>query len=362
MFKNEKRTTSVMMKKYLLSLFMLSAMTFTVQAQGQEPLQGIPYYLPKTAIRLSILVERTHYQPGRLVKYAEMYMKLQGLSLNETMQYRIVGTKFHTYGLPDSTKFYVAFMGKKHTIQDLQRDRNGVLIAVNATTKEPLEPQKYVSARKPILPNPKDYMNADILAATNSAKMAELIAKEIYEIRDSRNLLSRGQAEFMPKDGEQLKLMLHELQTQETALMQVFEGVTSKDTTEYVFTFVPTKQHQEELVFRFSKYLGVCDKDEQGGIPYYIRVEDLNLLTELPTTADDGKMKDYAGIHVNLPGKVRISLQQMNTPVENVEAYAGQFGRVVTLSGELFSKKQFTKMQLNPITGNIENVETTMLK
>lgn len=350
------------MKKTIFSLFILSSACFTALAQGQTPLDGIPYFLPRTAVRLSILIEKTSYKPGNLAKYAEKYMKVQDVALEESTQYRIVGTSFQALGLPDSTKSYVALADKKHTINDIQRDENGVIMAINTTTKKPVAPAPFVPARKKAIPNPKDYMNADILSATSSAKMAELIALDLYEIRESRNLLSRGQAEFMPKDGEQLKLMLANLNAQETALMQVFEGTTTKDTTEVFLTFIPTKEVNKELLFRFSKHFGICDKDDLGGSPYYISVEDMKLLPELQTVADDGKRKDYAGIHVNLPGKIKITLFNAEKSLNTFELYAGQFGRTVTLSGELFGKKQLTRLVLNPVTGNIENVQTEILK
>lgn len=50
--------------------------------------------------------------------------------------------------------------------------------------------------------------------SNSSAKMAELVAKEIYSIRESRNALLRGEADNMPKDGAQLKLMLDNLNQQ----------------------------------------------------------------------------------------------------------------------------------------------------
>ena len=43
--------------------------------------------------------------------------------------------------------------------------------------------------------------------ASSTAKMAELVAKEIYNIRESKNALLRGQADNTPSDGAQLKIM-----------------------------------------------------------------------------------------------------------------------------------------------------------
>lgn len=59
--------------------------------------------------------------------------------------------------------------------------------------------------------------------------MAELVAKEIYNIRESKNALVRGQADNMPKDGAQLKLMLDHLDEQEQAMTEMFSGVLNKE-------------------------------------------------------------------------------------------------------------------------------------
>ena len=38
--------------------------------------------------------------------------------------------------------------------------------------------------------NPRDFLTEEILMAGSTAKMAELVAKEIYNIRESKNALS----------------------------------------------------------------------------------------------------------------------------------------------------------------------------
>ena len=58
--------------------------------------------------------------------------------------------------------------------------------------------------------------------ASSRAKMAELVAKEIYNIRESKNALLRGEADNMPQDGAQLKIMLDNLNLQERAMTEMF--------------------------------------------------------------------------------------------------------------------------------------------
>ena len=350
------------MKKIMVTIAALAFAALPGLAQGNTQTEGIAYFLPKTGIRLAVLVEKTTYTPGELAMYGEKYMKLFNTQMQKNTEYRVVSINITDFGMPDSTKHYVAAMDKKHSITDVRLADNGVLLAINATPPTPKQPKSFVPARAKRPLNPKDFMNQDILSAGSSAKMAELIAKEIYDIRDSRNQLSRGQADAMPKDGEQLRLMLNNLDQQEQALLQVFSGTTVKDTTETVINFVPTKAVEREVLFRVSRHYGMADKDDLGGAPYYISVEDLHSIPTMQASIDKGKSKDNAGVYVNLPGKVKISVAQEGNLRAAIELYMAQFGKTEPISGELFSKKQLTRMVLSPITGTIESVKTETLK
>ena len=108
----------------------------------------------------------------------------------------MLGLDINSEGERDTSKFYVAPVDSKHNIQTLELDDNGVLLAINAEPKQIKERVPFKPAPKPAPLNPRDYMNEDVLSAGSSAKMAELCALEIYDIRDSRSLLSKGQADL----------------------------------------------------------------------------------------------------------------------------------------------------------------------
>uniref|UniRef100_A0AB33J7P0 DUF4831 family protein n=1 Tax=Prevotella sp. GTC17259 TaxID=3236795 RepID=A0AB33J7P0_9BACT len=325
--------------------------------QAQQPVEGTTYFLPKTAIKFNLLIEKTTVTPGQLALYADKYMRLRNVPQKPSTAYRLVSVNMRSVGIPDSAKQFTLQMDKKHIIYSVNRDENGVLLAVNA---QPLKKQAYKpfkAARKPTLPDAHNYMTEDILAAGSSAKMAELIAREIYDIRDSRSQLSRGEAEFMPKDGEQLKLMFENLDTQEHALMQMFEGTTQKDTVETELTFVPEKEADKQLLFRFSKKLGMVDLDDLAGAPYLIKIEDLHdIATVQLGVENEKKSKDDIGLNVNLPGRIRITLFKADEQWASFELYAAQFGRMEKISGEMFGKKINTNLVLNGITGNVESI------
>jgi hypothetical protein len=346
------------MKRLIIAI---SIILCSLGINAQQPVEGSTYFLPKTAVRFSVLVEKTAYTPGELAIYGEKYMKLTDIDYNSSTSYRIVSTTLSSIGTPDSSKQHTAVIDKKHSIISVERDRSGILLAINAKPMIKDAPKSFVAAAKPAPLNARDFMTEDILAAGSKAKMAELIAQDIYEIRDSRNQLSRGEAEFMPKDGEQLKIMLANLNKQEQALMQVFKGTISKDTIEEVITFIPQKEENKYLLFRFSKNFGFTDKDDLAGNPYYVSVEDEHSMPELKLANEEKKSKDDCGIYVNLPGKIKITLFDGNQQRASFELYAAQFGKEESISGELFGKKFTTHIVLDPVTGNAQQLKTEPL-
>lgn len=352
------------MKNLIVVFFLLLAGMPVALAQKEKGVaEGLPYYLPRTELRFSVQIEKTSYTPGEFAIYADKYMKMRDVEMKPTVTYRIIGLNINSVAGRDTSKYYVAPVDGKHNIQSLKTGDNGVLLAINAEPKTVKQPVPFVPAPRSAPLNPRDYMNEDILSAGSTAKMAELCAMEIYDIRESKSLLSKGQADFMPKDGEQLRIMLDNLETQENGLLQLFRGITVKDTSEVVLDFVPDKTVGRRLLFRFSKWMGMTDVDDLGGVPYYIDVEDLHMSPSVQETLLARKpAKDNGGIYVNLPGKIKLSIYNGKRLWASYELYAAQFGRVAKLDDELFGKKLFTKVVFNPVTGNPDTILTEFLK
>lgn len=335
---------------------------FAAQDTFAQSVEGTSYYLPKTAMKFTLMVEKSVYEPGQFAAYAQRYMKQDNVRLEPGTEYRIVDTRMHNIALPDTAKHFTLSLDKRYTISTVERTDDGLLLAINAQPKQAEEPAPFVPARKAKALNPRDYMNEDILTAGSSAKMAQLIAQEIYDIRDSRNQLQRGQAEFMPKDGQQLRIMMDGLDTQERALRQVFEGTTVKDTTEVTLVYVPKENVDRELFFRFSRHFGLVDNDDLSGVPYYISVSTDTKAAEDDSMKKEKKDKDDIGLVVNTPQKVRATLYCEGSKVDSYEFNAGQFGGTESLSGALFGKKLTSKIVLNPLTGGIESIKEEVLE
>ena len=346
------------MKTLYIAITMLALATI---AHGQQIMEGATYYLPKSTVNIILQIEKTTVSPGMLNEYAERFLKRTDVPSQSFENWRLLNVQIIPSAVPDTTKRFTARIDNKHNIQRLALAPDGIILAVNADASLLAPRVPFRPAPPQTLPSPHDYMNQDILAAGSRAKMAELVAQEIYDIRESRSMLAKGQADFMPKDGEQLRLMMQSLDIQEAALMQVFTGTTTRDTTEVILNYVPEKE-ESHVLFRFSSRFGLSDADDLSGEPYYLSVTDLHQITENAAVAEGKLPKDNAEIYVNLPGRIRIELSHDNLTLTSCEMMATQFGRTESLDNELFGKKLFTQLVYHPLTGSIQHINSEMVK
>ena len=321
--------------------------------------EGAVYFLPRTALRISVLVERTAYEPGDYAAYAQRYLRLQDVSQKASVSHRVVGIRQTTFGEADPTKAFAVKFNANTVASNVALTEDGRLIAINAETVPEITPRPFVPAERPERPNPRTFMNEEILAAGSKAKMAELTSREIYDLRENRSLLIKGQADYMPKDGQQLKLMLAQIETQETALRSLFEGTTTCDTTEHIITFLPEKPVARQVLFRLSQEKGLVEADDLTGEPFYITIDNLNVLppTDEEAAAKGKKKVTDKGVYVNVPGRVRSTIHHGIDQVAQAEFPCAQFGNVELLSADLFNKRYTTQVWISPVTGALEQLQ-----
>ena len=334
---------------------LLSMLASPAMAYAQSPvIEGTSYYLPKTAMQFRILIEKTSFKPGDFCDYADRYLKLGDVALDAKTSYRIVDIKMKVTSEADTSKYYTAHISPKLSISKVYIGDNGVLRSVNTEPDPVFEEKPFVPSPKKKPLNPRDFMSEAILSAGSRAKMAQLCAEEIYEIRNSRNELTRGMAETMPTDGEQLRLMLASLDTQEAALRSLFEGTVRIDTTETVITVSPDREVSRRVIFRFSDAFGMVDADDFSGEPYYISISDLHQTPEdMRTEKEKQRQKDETGLYVNVPGRAHVAIFENETLCMEQDISYAQFGRVDNISPSLFGRKVFTSYKVSPVNGNI---------
>ena len=131
----------------ILSTILLSALAATsAMAGGDKPVDGLSYSLPKTAVRMQVLVEKTVTQPGQLAGFSQLYFGKAGVSTQQTA-YRIVGVSFSSEGRADADRRYTEAIDKKHSILSVDCAPDGSLLAINTRRSVPrlLQP----SCRRP---------------------------------------------------------------------------------------------------------------------------------------------------------------------------------------------------------------------
>lgn len=321
--------------------------------------EGAVYYLPKTAIRITLQIEKTTYTPGEFCKYSEKYLRIKDVPSSPSTRYRLVSVHQEPFAVADTSKCFAIKYDARTSACNVRLSDDGILLAINMDVK-PQNGPKATNHRKVAVEtkSPKSYMSEEILSAGSTSKMAELTAQEIYEIRESRSMLAKGQADFMPKDGEQLRLMLQELETQDKALTSMFTGVTVSDTTTHTITYLVNKPVKRDVLFRFSSEFGLVDSDDLSGTPYYIYIEDLKTVDEpMPVDPKKAAKPQVSGVYVNVPGKMRSTIFDAKNQIVTNDFPAPQFGNVELLSGALFNKRYTSRLLLHPLSGAVEKLE-----
>lgn len=348
-----------MNRNFMLAVFLWLATLVTAQPQT-TPMQagrtadGIIYFLPKTAIQFNLLVEKKTYTPGEFARYAEKYLRLGGIELQEQVTYSIAGYGLTQIGVRDTSKCYaVKLKGGKCETAEIHLSEDGVLQAINADPIQPKVRKPFVPYKQPEPVNPRHYLKAEVLSAGSTAKMAELTVHQILELQERRQQLITGEADDMPKDEKQLQVMLDEIEKQRGILMSMFTGSVRRDTVEQTLVVCPDKEVEKEVIFRLSQKLGVVDKDDLSGVPYYMTIEDMHRTTLQKYDIPDNKKE--GGFYLNVPGRIKMSLYRENHFLAAFDLYAAQFGFVELRSGSLF-KRYVTHMQLNPTTGSVEKI------
>ena len=356
------RTTYLFL--FLLTLLPMRAQTAsTSYVPGVTP-EGAVYFLPKTAVKVTLQIEKTTYTPGDFCLYSERFLRIKGVSPEPSVSYRLIAVQQEAIAIADTAKGFAVKFDARTSAANVRLSDDGILLAVNAEPKSvtSLPALRASGDVRPAAINPRQYMSEEILAAGSTAKMAELTAQDIYEIRESRNLLVRGQADYMPKDGDQLRLMLSQLEQQDRAMTSLFIGTTICDTTVQTFTIIPEKDIKDVVLFRFSQKLGLVDKDDLAGVPYYINISDQNTVPKAAPVDPKKKTKQVPGIYVNIPGRLRSTITNAQGAIATDEFPAGQFGTVELLSGALFNKRYTTRLWMNPLSGAVDKLEAEQPK
>ncbi|MBD5180590.1 MAG: DUF4831 family protein [Bacteroidales bacterium] len=338
-----------------------NAQTVQKVSGGKAGETGIAYNLPNTAIDITIETEFTVKKPGELYKYARRYFNISDPITKESASATVKSVVISTHGVSAPDQAYLLdFKAGKAPFMML--DPSGFPLAVNTENLyEPNKPEMPVAV--PAAPTAlegqaaRQALSEEIMQSQSTAKRAELVAAQIFALRQSRNDLITGQADQMPPDGKAMELILNTINAQEAALMAMFTGTTQTWTNVNTISYTPDGTRDIEtrrVIARVSPTQGLVATDDLSGVPVYLSLN-VTERPEMPVNAK-GQVIEIPkdGFIYNIPGKVNVNVSFDNRTLADETIDMAQYGIKYGLKPNVFiDKKSPAYVTFDPATGAI---------
>ncbi|GHT76706.1 DUF4831 domain-containing protein [Bacteroidia bacterium] len=320
---------------------------------------GVRYVLPKTILNVEIEYTETIRKAGSYAKYASRYLGLKDaeIIIEDETNYTLDNVTVTSASIPNKEKSYLIAFKAKTTAPFVYLTEDGMLCSINAEYESPkIEPKAGISPTPTSDFNPQSIYTEEYLRSGSISKMAEVAAKNIYKIRESRQDILTGETDNVPKDGEAMKLILKNLDAQEKAWMELFTGTSATMKHHKQIVVEPTGEINHEILFRFSKYLGVVDTDDLSGQPVYWSLKDLKTV-EIAPVDPKKQTKEALSLVYNVPGKANLSLFYENKNLFSATFDLTQFGTTEILETSLLeNKKALVRIYFYPQLGAIKQI------
>ena len=358
------------MKRVLsIVLIMVSAITFAAEKGKQIAASfndySVSYVLPKTVIDVDITLELTQLKAGPYANYSQKYLGIPAQITSDSRSWRVVSMSAQVSSIPDKDIYYNIQL-KSGATPYIYVDEEGVLMAVNTepmlepVVEEPLEESEMTAS--PLDDNSYSYaLTEEMLLSGSNIRMAELAAKQIYRLRESRTDIITGDSD-QRFDGEALKLMLKQLAEQESRLTVMFTGTKQTQRKTVRVRWIPDGECEDVVSARISEKEGLVDSDNLSGEPIYVSLNNAEYAkTPLDSKGNPFQLPENSVIY-NIPGEAQLSLTYQGEMQFNKRVELTQFGIKFGLSPKLFvDKKVQTYMKLDTNTGAIKEIGKNVL-
>ena len=315
---------------------------------------GITYSLPKTSLVVDAEVTNVTCKAGPYYQYAEKYLGVKDAVTEDKIYFDLGKISLINRGLPDADNTYIVEFKQGTVAPYAYLTEDGLLCSINAEytpVESDLDAAKKNKGSQQKVTDASVF-SEELLMAGSTAKQAEVAAKQIYRIRESRLNILTGEADNLPPDGEAMKLVIQQLEEQEKALTNLFTGILTKETEHYEVSIIPHDNLDKEVLFRFSKQLCIVDADDLGGTPVYMNLKATERAPILDAKEAEKKDKSLKGIVYNVPGKASIEILMNKKTLYKGEAQITQFGTREGLAPVMFEdKKAPVKVLFYPETG-----------
>ena len=342
----------------LIGMPLLAQTKLTTQNAVTRNDFGVTYSLPKTSLVVDVEVTKVTCEAGPYYPYAEKYLGIKDVVTEDKVYYTLGKVNLINRGVPDPDHTYIIEFKQGTVAPYAYLTEDGLLCSINTEyVPAEAEPESAEDKASPANVLDASVLSEELLMAGSTARQAEVAAKQIYRIRDSRLNILTGEADNLPPDGDAMKLVIQQLEEQERALTNLFTGVRTQETDHYEVSLIPNEDLENEVLFRFSERLGIVDADDLGGAPVYINLTATDKAPVLDPKEAEKKEKSLKGVVYNVPGKALVEIRMNHKTLYKGEAQITQYGTREGLAPVMFEdKKAPVKVTFYPETGAIKQI------
>lgn len=352
------------MKTFLMVLLTIALTSINDNYLKQEE-SAVVYYSPATTIVLDFQYTEETLEKGVYAEYAEELLGIRDAITESEKSYSLTGVDIVTRTEVDLNRVHKVAADKAFPVQLLTINERGLLVGYNlpptANEQRPKAPrQETVTKIEPARPL---QLPEEFLDAKKPADEARAIAKYIFHLREVRTYLLSGELEHAPADGEAMRLVLEELDSQERQLVELFIGTRTFVTKHERIQCRPMgdsfKRWDKDLYF--SRENGFTTEENVDAEKIEIRTEFQHQFLQ-PAEAQPKKNKkepvvsEPSQIVYNLPGNANVLVTYRGQQLRSKVVPVAQFGVDVPLSKDLFTGNTLPVITFNEKTGNIVSI------
>jgi hypothetical protein len=353
--------------------------------------QGVVYALPRTVVNIEVTIDRIENYKGPYADYAQRYLGLKNVVMNNSVEYAISGITITTSPEPDPEQYYFVETGAKQAKGQkaglLRLSDAGLILGTIPDPADTLVKTVVINkggnlptvSEKDIFPEVFKYyadvsvfekvdtiirkvsidtmtMERQFLKRTMVEKSPEQKAKEaadfISKIKDNRFNLITGYQE-VNYNRETLEYMDTQLKIMEKEYMKLFTGISVHKTLSFRYKYIPiANQINTEIpIFKFSRTKGTMDLDEAGGKVITIKIQRVGNTNNVSSYLGRApKEEKEQGIYYRIPELARVIVKLDDNSTEDTQCLVNQLGLVTNLPVDRW------KVLFHEETGGIKGV------
>ena len=298
-----------------------------VQAQNPAYKMNVPYVMPKTAVKVTVTVQKEEIKKGPYAKFAQQYLGVDA-PLNDKTVYTVVGAELNACNEADPSDIYILSDPAAVPVEWAGKR----IEAADAPRPLPKRPGKERTNNMPFEDMGIDPIVYSVDRTSPREKsleeMAASAANTIFTLRKRRFDLITGET-GENVFGEGLKAAIAEMNRLENEYLALFLGNKKTTTRVYEFDVVPQSGQNNYVPCRFSAASGIVDAGDVSGEPLLLTVTPEGGVKEQP--ADSKTAVKGAVTHYRIADMAACKLFYNNELLNSKRLPIYQFGATVTV-------------------------------